>query len=130
MTYAPPLLPSEFQEMAERVEHVAYHQSHVMTYRIAKLVEIVDEYRYIPGEVYFMISQGRVKIGTSVNSLRRLEQVRAMSPRHVFLDDVIPFGGYALERLLHTRFEEYRLHGEWFRPVRSLEKFMTLRGER
>lgn len=66
--------------------------------------------------VYFVRPIGNVgpiKIGCTNNVERRLEQVEAWSPARLEVIVAIP-GSPAIEHYLHTRFAEYRLHGEWF----------------
>ncbi|MGW4784914.1 GIY-YIG nuclease family protein [Streptomyces sp. NPDC004230] len=54
-----------------------------------------------------------VKIGRSVDLVRRLYQIQLMSPVEL---EVLwcRVGGEKLERALHRRFDAYRSHGEWF----------------
>lgn len=66
--------------------------------------------------VYFVGAAGCdvVKIGMAINVERRLEVLQSMSPVELFVCAIAEYGGASLERVLHRRFDEYRLHGEWF----------------
>ena len=65
--------------------------------------------------VYFIqpIGGGPIKIGCAANVERRLAHLQAFSPAPLRILGSLP-GGVALERELHVRFSEHRLHGEWF----------------
>lgn len=76
--------------------------------------------------VYFMYSAGRVKIGFS----------RGLRVRHNELKKAGPFppiallilrGGEEMEREFHRRFDEDRLHGEWFALSPNIRNFLNVR---
>lgn len=54
-----------------------------------------------------------VKIGTSIDSPKRLASIQMMSPVILEILHEHP-GEYDLEAWLHTKFKRYRIHGEWF----------------
>ncbi|WP_370424311.1 GIY-YIG nuclease family protein (plasmid) [Streptomyces sp. QH1-20] len=54
-----------------------------------------------------------VKIGVSVDLVRRLREIQNMSPVELKVLWSAP-GGPALEQALHDHFAEIRSHGEWF----------------
>jgi T5orf172 domain len=62
--------------------------------------------------VYFVQNGGLIKIGKSENLG---ERIRHMGVPVTAILATEP-GGLKRERELHTRFAEYREHGEWFRP--------------
>lgn len=67
-----------------------------------------------------------VKIGTTIRTTKRLNDIQAMSP--VPLEVLFEHPGeYDLETWLHARFRRYRLHGEWF-DFGDLDPVETVRG--
>ena len=56
---------------------------------------------------------GRVKIGSTGNLRRRLQQLQCCQPERLKVLATC-HGGRAFELLLHERFAPYRLKGEWF----------------
>lgn len=67
--------------------------------------------------VIYSQSQGAVKIGfTRGDASLRLSQLQCGNPERLFLIHTEP-GGVARERILHRRFEKYRIRkdGEWFK---------------
>lgn len=59
------------------------------------------------------VSGGPIKIGIAKHVEKRCAELQRTSP--IKLRVLATFdGGLALERLLHERFVEWRLHGEWF----------------
>jgi len=75
--------------------------------------------------VYFLRADetGRIKIGTTSNLKARLSAIRTSSSERVGLACAIP-GTEALEQLLHERFAETRVRGEWFAPSPELVAFI------
>jgi hypothetical protein len=68
--------------------------------------------------VYFvqMGDEGPVKIGTSVDVLKRVVGLSTASPYPLYIRAVTP--GYVnVERAYHDRFADHRLSGEWFEPA-------------
>ena len=66
-----------------------------------------------PGWVYYLLTDGKVKIGYSANITERL---RAYTPGHELL--AVHPGTPALERSMHQQFAAYRVAGrEWFDPA-------------
>lgn len=65
--------------------------------------------------VYVIQARGRaaVKIGYAKDIAKRLRQLQTGSPAKLKLIAVIP-GDRDVERGLHDRFADHRLHGEWF----------------
>lgn len=78
--------------------------------------------------VYFMVSGGHVKIGTSINVQRRLYDVKSRKARSknqgvvtppevdrskLIIAAAVP-GGAHVERAMHHRFAKQRITGEWF----------------
>lgn len=74
-------------------------------------------------KVYFILAEGidRIKIGFSNDPVRRLRDfTTAGNPTPMKLLHTIP-GGAREEGILHFKFAEHRLHGEWFRAQPVLE---------
>lgn len=71
--------------------------------------------------VYFMgPERGQVKIGYATNLHERERHIRNSSPVHVWVHAEIE-GDRVLEREYHTRFKQWRLHGEWFQLVPEIQ---------
>lgn len=77
------------------------------------------------GYIYAIRAGDRVKIGYSADPLSRFVKIRADSPLPVKLLGVQP-GDRGVERKLHERFAEYRVHGEWFRPVGAVAEWAVM----
>jgi hypothetical protein len=67
--------------------------------------------------VYFCqaLDGGPIKIGLTENPPLRLAHIQACCPVPVRFVAIV-LGDSSDEALLHRRFAEWRLHGEWFRP--------------
>lgn len=65
--------------------------------------------------VYFIQAgdDGPIKIGVAEKPMKRLAELQVASPVELNLLAVMK-GGVDRERRLHTKFAEWRLHGEWF----------------
>ncbi|MFE5899891.1 GIY-YIG nuclease family protein [Streptomyces sp. NPDC056488] len=65
-----------------------------------------------------------VKIGVTVDLVRRLREIQNLSPVELKVLWSVP-GGPALEQALHDHFSEIRSHGEWFTfasdPVQAVQ---------
>jgi len=79
----------------------------------------------LPTWVYFVFAShhGPVKIGFSIDPMRRLAEIQRDWPEGLRLVGVVP-GGFSEEQRLHKRFSHLRLHGEWFRPDDELTTFI------
>lgn len=74
--------------------------------------------------VYFIGSEdGPIKIGRSVEPLKRMKVLQAGHPHELKLLGVIR-GGADLEFQIHDLFKENRLEGEWFKRDETLIGFM------
>lgn len=76
-----------------------------------------------PGEVYIIeaVGSGRVKIGRGGKAETRLVQLSTGTPFPLKLIGLIETNtSIALEYLLHTRYAQYRKHGEWFELPQSV----------
>lgn len=75
-------------------------------------------------DVYFI--QGchtkYIKIGISYDVERRLKGIQASEPLKLLA--VVKEGGTALEKELHKRFEQFRIHNEWFQPAPELMQYI------
>jgi len=69
-------------------------------------------------QIYLMRCNGLLKIGASVDTNKRREQLRQQS--RGTMDDIcilaVLSGTPATERQLHRRFKEHKVRGEWFVP--------------
>lgn len=74
--------------------------------------------------VYFALCGYRLKIGTSKNPRGRIEAMQGANPEPIRLIGVC-HGGLHLERYLHTKFENYRIGGEWFAFVGELREMFS-----
>lgn len=73
--------------------------------------------------VYFIQSQGLIKIRTTRNVGSRLSSLQTSSPQPLKLLCVIP-GDRSKEKQLHDRFAELRESGEWFRLEGELRGYL------
>jgi hypothetical protein len=81
-----------------------------------------------PGYIYFVQGEngGPIKIGYTKDIAERIRALQTGYPDTLKLLLAIP-GNVAKEQLLHLEFKEYRLHGEWFKPVKKvLDKIAEL----
>ena len=65
-----------------------------------------------------------IKIGASCNVPQRMGNLQTASAHELSLIGVL-YGGMHLERLLHERFREHRVRGEWF-TLRVLPDLLEL----
>jgi len=66
-------------------------------------------------QVYFIAADdGPVKIGVAKDPVKRLAALQVSYPTRLALLATTG-GGFYQERRYHSRFEQHRLHGEWFR---------------
>ena len=82
--------------------------------------------------IYFIRqnSNGPVKIGVSVNPERRLLSMQTINPDPLHIMKVVN-GSYAMEALLHEKFSDARINGEWFEPTEALLAYIeNLRNEK
>lgn len=65
--------------------------------------------------IYFIQNEATqaIKIGFSDNPVKRLASLQTGSAEQLVMIATMP-GGFTEERILHERFEEFRLFGEWF----------------
>ena len=64
--------------------------------------------------VYFIRAEsGQIKIGVSVDVVRRMQDLQGASPSRLELLGTVS-GGLREEGRLHRKFAAHRLHGEWF----------------
>lgn len=73
--------------------------------------------------IYFIRSQGFVKIGITGNVNSRLAQLQTASAHVLELLAVIP-GSRAKEAMLHRKFAHLRASGEWFRLEGTLQQYL------
>ncbi len=73
--------------------------------------------------LYFAIAHGtsplRIKIGITNNPKGRLADLQRMCPVRLDMLAMIE-GGLELERELHSHFDVFRTHGEWFKAEKDL----------
>lgn len=72
-------------------------------------------------QVYFLLAPtvGVVKIGCSIDIVRRLGEIRLISPVILELIGTVP-GGFNVEAAYHKRWAQLRQHGEWFTATDEL----------
>ncbi|GCA49265.1 T5orf172 domain protein [Sinorhizobium sp. KGO-5] len=75
------------------------------------------------GYIYFLWAGDAVKIGFSVNPLRRLTGLETGVSAPIARIAIVP-GTLAAERRLHNRFHKQRSHGEWFRATKELNRIL------
>src|ERR1700722_19951266 len=69
-------------------------------------------------------TDGPIKIGyTDIGVRMRLTQLQTGNPEKLNLLLELP-GSLEDEELLHQRFENYRIRGEWFHPAHTLLQFI------
>lgn len=66
-----------------------------------------------------------LKIGISTNLMKRLIDLRMSSGLNLKVLGVIDGGTREMEKLLHDRFADSRLVGEWFRPVPEIIEYIA-----
>ena len=64
----------------------------------------------------------RIKIGISHDVNSRLKGIQSSEPLKLLA--VIKQGGKDLERRLHQKFQDLRVHGEWFKPDPQLLEYI------
>lgn len=64
--------------------------------------------------IYFVATQGMVKIGFSSMILDRVSKLSAQSPSRIRFLAALP-GGRNIEKALHEMFADDRVKGEWFK---------------
>lgn len=74
--------------------------------------------------VYFAVSGGRIKIGSSRNVSARLRQIAAHFTEPLELIGTIP-GSIALERAAHAMLKEHRGRGEWFQDCFAVRQAIS-----
>jgi hypothetical protein len=75
--------------------------------------------------VYFLVDEKYefCKIGFSSNYEQRTKKIQSHCPLRLSIHKLIP-GGITKEKELHYKFEEYRVHGEWFKLTGKLLDFL------
>lgn len=75
--------------------------------------------------VYFLQTAGdrRIKIGYSADFEKRRKQIGKMASSPLTVLAVMP-GTRQLKRELHARFAKHRVHGEWFKPHKSILDYL------
>jgi hypothetical protein len=78
--------------------------------------------------VYFAQAEARplspIKIGTSMNVQRRLQDLQVGHPFKLVILIVMP-GDRSTEVAIHARFASARLEGDWFEPTAELLRFLS-----
>ena|SRR6185312_6700181 len=78
------------------------------------------------GDIYFLHSKSMkaIKIGFSFDVSKRIKQLATGSIGDLQLLGTIR-GTTADEKALHKKFSTWRVHGEWFRPVKRLRDYIS-----
>jgi hypothetical protein len=89
-----------------------------------KIAEHRDALYNIRPKIYFIQSgaDGPIKIGRAVNPAQRLRDLQIAHPEPLRLLAVIDRPLLA-EYLVHGRFRQHRLRGEWFRPAPEILEY-------
>lgn len=74
--------------------------------------------------IYFIETQGMVKIGHSVDPQKRFTMLATGCPSRCALIGVV-HGGREEEKALHKQFSGLHSHGEWFRFERPINDYLT-----
>ena len=79
--------------------------------------------------IYFLqgVLGGPIKIGVTNNIAARIEALSTASPWQL-QPLLLAHGDEALERKLHRRFADERMHREWFRPSKRIADFIVSLG--
>ncbi len=67
------------------------------------------------GVYMVMDDSGRIKIGVTSDIAQRISGLQTGSSSRLSLIRFFPGAGPRIERWLHKKFKDFRLHGEWFR---------------
>lgn len=86
--------------------------------------EAVQQPRVETGFVYFIQSNGLIKIGTSRTPTLRIKALRREWPHPIEVLRVIR-GGHSVESHYHAKFSHLRQFGEWFRSDPELIAFIA-----
>jgi hypothetical protein len=75
--------------------------------------------------IYFILAEeiSRIKIGFSLRVRDRFRELELQNAATLKLAAVVS-GTQRAEALLHARFAEFRLHGEWFRYEGALKEYV------
>lgn len=83
--------------------------------------------------LYIIREEGKrppVKVGVSMNVEKRLATLQTGNPRKLILVAKAHMGSkkkaYAVERMIHKRFLEQHIHGEWFNYKLRLKRVIKL----
>lgn len=75
--------------------------------------------------VYFIHNGEAIKIGVSTNPQKRLASLQTSYHKPLTMLAVIN-GGRDVESKLHTKFDKFRLSGEWFEDHKTIRKYIDL----
>ena len=87
--------------------------------------EIMNSHK-VTGYVYFIQDgkDGNIKIGYSGEPEKRIGDLQSSSG-NVLYPLLILKGSKNLESIFHEKFEEHKVHGEWFKPENSIMIFIN-----
>lgn len=77
----------------------------------------------IPMFVYFAVAGGMVKIGCSIDPIKRIENRQEWSPYPIQVVATIE-AGFRMERAIQAKFAPEWSHNEWFRISDRLQQFI------
>lgn len=91
----------------------------------SKILKESGAWGHISGHVYFIQGEsgGPVKIGYTTDIKRRLKELQSGSIDILQILLVVP-GNKVYEQYLHSKFENYRLKGEWYKPDPKIFEYM------
>jgi hypothetical protein len=101
------------------------------SYQIKQSAEAADRISELraSGSKLYAIEAGRggpIKIGVARNPEKRLKELQTGNPHRLNILSVAPDGW--MERHMHWRLREARMHGEWFRPTARVRRALGLSG--
>jgi Meiotically up-regulated gene 113 len=90
---------------------------------IAKVKEsiewvLIDHEKHLPLSVVYILQceeSFKIKIGITQNLDQRMKDIQSMCPTKLRLIACFVVHGVEVERFLHRTFDDFRLHGEWFK---------------
>lgn len=93
---------------------------------VYRVIYDVDHYEG-NSSIYFIQAESvnLIKVGRSINTDRRLVQLRLLSPVNLRIIGSVP-GGPSEEVLIHSGLDYLRSHGEWFHATPMLRRFIGL----
>jgi len=74
--------------------------------------------------VYFIKAENKIKIGYAEDPSKRIPSIQTSSPFRLEVLLIID-GDYSVEKKLHSKFQEFRVSGEWFDFTEEIKAFIN-----